>query len=186
MAKFEISPTPLAGVLVVRPQIFEDARGFFMESYSKSAFRDAGLELTFVQDNHSLSRAVGVLRGLHYQLPPFAQDKLVRCVRGKIWDVAVDLRRSSATFGQSFGIELSAENHTQLLVPVGFAHGFVTLEPNTEVCYKVTTPYAADCDAGVRWDDLALAVSWPAMADDVILSQKDQALPSLDGAKIFE
>lgn len=184
MAKFEISPTPLAGILVVRPQIFEDARGFFMETYAKSAFQDAGLDLTFVQDNHSLSRDVGVLRGLHYQLPPFAQDKLVRCVRGRIWDVAVDLRRSSATFGQSFGIELSAANHTQLLVPVGFAHGFVTLEPDTEVIYKVTAPYAADCDAGVRWDDPTLAVTWP--AGEVILSQKDQALPFLDGATVFE
>lgn len=185
MSKFEITKTPLDGLKIVKPRVFEDDRGFFMESYTQGDLATHGIDQVFVQDNHSLSREVGVLRGLHYQHAPFAQDKLVRVVRGRIWDVAVDIRRSSPTFRQWFGLELSAANKLQLLVPIGFAHGFVTLEPDTEVIYKVSAPYAADCDAGVRWDDSSLAVEWP-LAGDPVLSAKDRALPLLADARIFE
>lgn len=184
-SKFEIAGTPLDGLQIVKPRVFEDDRGFFMESYAQGDLAIHGIDQVFVQDNHSLSRETGVLRGLHYQHPPFAQDKLVRVVRGRVWDVAVDIRESSPTFRQWFGLELSAANKLQLLVPTGFAHGFVTLEPDTEVIYKVSAPYAADCDAGVRWDDPSLAVDWP-LEGEPILSAKDKALPLLADARIFE
>lgn len=185
MAKFEITPTPLDGLLIVQPRAFEDSRGFFIESYNQTELAPLGIAQTFIQDNHSLSREIGTLRGLHFQTPPFAQDKLVRVVRGRIWDVAVDIRRASPTFGQWFGLELSAENKTQLLVPVGFAHGFVTLEADTEVIYKVSALYSADCDAGIRWDDPALAVAWPLAGRAPVLSDKDMSLPLLADAAVF-
>lgn len=185
MAKFEITPTPLDGLLIVQPRAFEDSRGFFIESYNQTELAPLGVAQTFIQDNHSLSREIGTLRGLHFQTPPFAQDKLVRVVCGRIWDVAVDIRRASPTFGQWFGLELSAENKTQLLVPVGFAHGFVTLEADTEVIYKVSAPYSADCDAGIRWDDPALAVAWPLVGRAPVLSDKDMSLPLFADAAVF-
>ena len=185
MAKFEITPTPLDGLLIVQPRAFEDSRGFFIESYNQTELAPLGIAQTFIQDNHSLSREIGTLRGLHFQRPPFAQDKLVRVVRGRIWDVAVDIRRASPTFGQWFGLELSAENKTQLLVSVGFAHGFVTLEADTEVIYKVSAPYSADCDAGIRWDDPGLAVAWPLAGRAPVLSDKDMSLPLLADAAVF-
>lgn len=164
-------------VKLITPSKHGDARGFFSEVYNRARFREAGIDLDFVQDNHSLSRPAGTLRGLHYQSPPAAQAKLVRVVRGRIWDVAVDLRRGSPSYGRHVAAELSAESWSQLLVPVGFAHGFCTLEPDTEVIYKVTSHYAPEHDHGLRWDDPALGIAWPVAAGSVLLSDKDRALP---------
>jgi dTDP-4-dehydrorhamnose 3,5-epimerase len=169
-----VTPTRL-----LKPRRFGDERGWFCETYSAKAFADLGIDLVFVQDNHSMSRDAGVLRGLHFQAPPHAQAKLVRCTRGAIWDVAVDIRRGSPTLGQWVAAELSAENGHQLLVPVGFAHGFVTIQPDTEVQYKVSDIYAPDCEGGVIWNDPALALPWPLPAGGPILSAKDQNLPRL-------
>ncbi len=163
------------------PRIFRDDRGFFSETYSQRALAEAGLDVTFVQDNQSLSRAKGVVRGLHFQTLPHAQGKLVRVTRGAIYDVAVDLRQGSPTFGQHVGAELSAENWAQLWVPAGFAHGFCTLEPDTEVIYKVTDYYAPECDSGIAWDDPALAINWPIAPGEAVLSEKDKKLPKLAG-----
>ena len=174
--------TPLAGVYVVEPQVFGDARGFFMETYSKQAFAERGLAFDFVQDNHSLSTEVGTVRGLHYQLNPKAQTKLVRCIAGAIYDVAVDIRKDSPTFGQWFGIELSAEKKKQLLVPQGFAHGFCTLLPNTEVAYKVDELYSPEHDRGIRWNDPAIGIPWP--VEMPVLSAKDEQSPMLAEAEI--
>lgn len=164
-------------VLVLTPKKFGDHRGFFSEVYSQPALEAAGIELSFVQDNHSLSAARGVLRGLHFQRPPFAQDKLVRVIRGSILDVAVDIRKGSPTYGNHVSAVLSAENWKQILVPVGFAHGFVTLEPNTEVIYKVTARYAPESDAGVYFADPDLAIDWGVAHDEATLSDKDKKLP---------
>jgi len=166
-------------VISLTPARFGDERGFFSETYSAAAFAGLGVAATFVQDNQSLSRPKGVLRGLHFQTPPHAQGKLVRVVRGSILDVAVDIRAGSPTFGKHVAVELSASNWQQLWVPAGFAHGFCTLEDDTEVIYKVTDYYAPECDAGIRWDDPALAINWPVTAGEVILSAKDQKLPLL-------
>ncbi|SEG19356.1 dTDP-4-dehydrorhamnose 3,5-epimerase [Jhaorihella thermophila] len=174
----QIEETPLPGVLVLTPKRFGDARGFFSESWNRRVLADHGITLDFVQDNHSLSRAVNTVRGLHYQAPPHAQDKLVRCGRGRLFDVAVDIRRGSPTFGRWFGIELSAENGRQLLIPKGFLHGFVTREPDTEICYKCTDYYAPDCDGAVRWDDPDIGIDW-GLTGDPILSDKDAAAPRL-------
>ncbi|MEP3948243.1 dTDP-4-dehydrorhamnose 3,5-epimerase [Ascidiaceihabitans sp.] len=175
--KLTVEHTPLDGVLILTPARFGDARGFFSESWNRTTMRDAGLDLEFVQDNHSLSARKGTLRGLHFQTPPMAQDKLVRCGRGALYDVAVDIRSGSATFGQWFGVELSAENGRQLLVPAGFAHGFVTLQDDTEICYKCTAPYAPDCDAGIAWDDPDIGVNWG--ISEPVLSDKDALAPTL-------
>jgi dTDP-4-dehydrorhamnose 3,5-epimerase len=183
--KFELRPTALHELKTIEVRKFEDERGFFVESYSRPALAALGVDLEFIQDNHSLSRAKGTLRGIHYQLPPFAQDKLVRVVRGKIWDVGVDLRKSSPTFGQWFGMELSAASQTQLLIPAGFGHGFVTLESDTEVIYKVTSLYSAEHDRGVAWDDPSLAIAWP-LSEQPILSSKDRGLPLLADTQLFE
>lgn len=185
MSRFQIASSPLDGVKIVTVRAFEDERGWFMESYSSAALEPLGVGLTFVQDNHSLSRAAGTLRGLHYQLPPFAQDKLVRCVVGRIWDVAVDIRRRSPTFGHWFGVELSAANRLQLLVPAGFAHGFVTLERDSEVIYKVSAAYSESHETGIRWDDPTLAIDWPFVASHPVLSDRDQRLPPLSEATLF-
>jgi dTDP-4-dehydrorhamnose 3,5-epimerase len=174
-----IEDTAVPAVKIITPKRFCDARGFFSEVYSRLAFEEAGLALDFVQDNHSLSGAVGTVRGLHFQSPPFAQDKLIRVVRGRILDVAVDIRRSSSTYGQHVAIELSAENGHQLLVPMGFAHGFCTLEPNTEVLYKVTAYYAPAHDHGLAWDDPALGIGWPVASEEALLSDKDRRHPRL-------
>ena len=167
------------GVLAITPKKFGDARGFFSETYNKDLLTEAGINLEFVQDNQSLSTERGVVRGLHFQTPPHAQDKLVRVTRGSIIDVAVDIRKGSPTFGEHIAVELSADNWKQLLVPKGFAHGFCTLEPNTEVLYKVTDYYAPECDKGLAWDDPALGIDWRIIASEAILSDKDKIHPKL-------
>ncbi|TIT33744.1 MAG: dTDP-4-dehydrorhamnose 3,5-epimerase, partial [Mesorhizobium sp.] len=160
----EIRPLGLDGVLEIIPKRFGDTRGFFVETYNVERFSDAGIDLRFVQDNHSYSAAAGVLRGLHYQLPPRAQDKLLRVIRGRILDVAVDIRRSSKTFGKWVALDISAEKGNQILVPQGFAHGFVTLVPDTEVLYKVTDTYSPEHDRSIRFDDPAIGVEWPSLS----------------------
>lgn len=174
-----VEDTAIPAVKIVTPKKFGDHRGFFSETWSRKAFTDAGLDFDFVQDNQSLSAPAGTLRGLHFQSPPFAQDKLVRVTRGRILDVAVDIRASSETFGKHVAVELSAENWRQLLVPIGFAHGFVTLEPDTEVLYKVTAPYAPDNDHGLAFDDPALGIDWRLPLSGLTLSDKDRKHPRL-------
>lgn len=164
---------------LIKPRRFADDRGWFCETYSARTYADLGVTVAFRQDNHSMSRPAGVLRGLHFQRPPHVQAKLVRCVRGAIWDVAVDLRKESPTFGRYVAAELTAENGWQLFVPAGFAHGFLTLQPDTEVEYKVSDFYAPECDGGVIWNDPDLALPWPLKGAAPILSDKDQALPRL-------
>ena len=175
----DIRPTALAGVLEIRPTRFSDDRGFFSEVWSEEAFASAGIDLHFVQDNHSLSRDAGVLRGLHFQIPPFSQAKLVRVSRGAVFDVAVDLRRASPTYGQWVGIRLSAAEWNQMLIPSGFAHGFLALEPDCEVQYKVTAPYSREHDRAIRFDDPAIGIDWPIDRAALILSDKDRAAPLL-------
>ena len=182
----EVRELELAGVYEITPQRFGDDRGFFSETYSATGLAAAGIDMTFVQDNHSLSRKAGVLRGLHYQLPPFAQGKLVRVISGAILDVAVDIRKSSPTFGRWLALEVSAKRWNQILVPKGFAHGFVTLIPDTEVIYKVTERYAPECDRSIRFDDPAIGIDWRVSAADVTLSDKDRNAPLLADAEIFE
>ena len=174
-----VEDTAIPGVRIITPRKHGDYRGYFSEVYRRDVLAQAGLPLHFVQDNHSLSARKGTLRGLHFQAPPFAQDKLVRVLRGAILDVAVDLRASSATFGRHVAVELSAANWRQLLVPVGFAHGFCTLEPDTEVFYKVTSYYSAAHDLGLAWDDAALGIAWPVDARSAVLSDKDRRFPVL-------
>ena len=164
--------------MLIKPRRFADERGWFMESWSRRTLAELGVEAEFVQDNHSLSIPVGTLRGLHFQLPPHAQGKLVRCTAGRVMDYALDIRRGSPTWGRWVGTELSAENGHQLWVPVGFAHAFVTLEPDTEIAYKVTDYYAPACDAGIRWD--SVGIDWPLPPSGPVLSDKDKTLPPLD------
>lgn len=202
-----LTPTALPGVLIVEPAAFADDRGWFMESFNETrweaALREAGQPLPrrFVQDNHSCSRA-GVLRGLHYQLPPHAQGKLVRVVAGAAWDVAVDIRRGSPTYGRWVGVELSAANRLQLWVPEGFAHGFLALQDETHFLYKTTDVYARDCERAIRWDDPSLAIDWPLAAVSVtaagspsgavsgrpltapLVAPKDAAAPLLAAAEL--
>lgn len=166
-------------VVLFRPKKFGDSRGFFSETFNANAMQDAGFDLDFVQDNHSFSAPASVLRGLHYQKAPFAQDKLVRCSRGSILDVAVDIRKGSPTFGKYVSAVLSADNWSQLLIPIGFAHGLLTLEPNTEVQYKVTNFYSPECDANIRWDDPDIGIDWGVSADLLTLSEKDAVAPLL-------
>jgi dTDP-4-dehydrorhamnose 3,5-epimerase len=166
-------------VKIVTPKKFGDERGFFSETYSRQGLIEHAIDLTFVQDNQSLSAQVGTLRGLHFQLPPFAQDKLVRVTRGAIYDVAVDIRRQSPTFGQWVGAVISADEWNQILVPIGFAHGFCTIEPDTEVLYKVTAPYAPASERGIAWDDPDLAIDWPLQGGQPVLSGKDGENPTL-------
>lgn len=181
----KVTPTALPEVLLIEPRVFGDERGFFFESYHQARFDAAvGRAVAFAQDNHSRSRR-GVLRGLHYQLGAQAQGKLVRAVAGAIFDVAVDLRRSSPTFGGWVGVELSAENHRQLWIPEGFGHGFLTLSDVAEVLYKATTPYAPEAEGSVRWDDPRLAIAWPGLGEPPTLSAKDAAAPGLDAAQLF-
>ena len=173
-----LQSTELAGVLLIQPQTFADQRGFFLETYHLEKLRAAGLDATFVQDNWSVSKK-GVLRGLHFQAPPHAQGKLVRVTRGSIFDVAVDIRVGSPSYGRHVGATLSAVNWTQMWVPAGFAHGFCTLEPDTEVIYKVTEYYAPESDRGLKWDDPDLGIKWPVESGEATLSEKDRHLPVL-------
>jgi dTDP-4-dehydrorhamnose 3,5-epimerase len=178
------TPTAIPEVLVIEPKVFGDARGFFFESFNGKAFDEAvGRHVEFVQDNHSRS-AQGVLRGLHYQIQQ-PQGKLVRCVRGAVFDVAVDIRRSSPTFGQWVGEELSEDNHKQLWVPAGFAHGFLVLTETAEFLYKTTDYYAPAHERAIRWDDPSLAIAWPELGVAFTLSDKDRAASTLDGAELF-
>jgi dTDP-4-dehydrorhamnose 3,5-epimerase len=168
----------IEGPLLIAPKRFGDARGFFSETYNAGAMKAAGIDLVFVQDNHSASATAGTVRGLHYQAPPRAQAKLVRVPRGRILDVFVDIRRGSPTYGKHAAVELSAENWLQVLIPVGFAHGFCTLEPDTEVIYKTIDYYAPETEGGVRWNDPALGVTWPDFAG-AVMSPRDRELPLL-------
>lgn len=177
----EITPTPLPGVLVLTPQVHRDSRGSFSESWSRRRLAQAGIELDFVQENHSFNRAAGTLRGLHCQAAPAAQDKLVRVAAGAIWDVAVDVRRGSPHYGRWIGVELSADNARQLLVPRGFLHGFVTRAPDTSVIYKTTDYYAPETERAVHFADPDLAIDWGIAPDRVLVSEKDAAAPAFAG-----
>lgn len=173
----KIETTNLPDVLVLTPKRHGDARGFFSESWNRRTLEAAGLDLPdFVQDNHSMSETAGTLRGLHFQAPPHAQGKLVRCGRGALFDVAVDIRTGSPTYGDWFGVELSYENGRQMWIPAGFAHGFLTLQPMTEICYKCTDYYAPEADGALRWD--SCGIDW-SLTGDPILSAKDAAAPPL-------
>lgn len=179
----KIEQTPISGLLVLTPPRFGDDRGFFCESWSKRTLAKFSINDDFVQDNHSVSKVVGTLRGMHCQVAPHAQAKLVRCGRGRLFDVAVDIRQGSPTFGQWYGLELSADNGKQLLIPTGFLHGFVTREPDTEIIYKCSDYYAPECDRSVRYDDPSIGIDWRLGTTQPIVSQKDKdavALNDLD------
>lgn len=176
----EVKATDLPGVFLLKVRRFADARGYFVETYNQRAFQMAGLDVRFVQDNQSFSIEPGTIRGLHFQLPPEPQAKLVRVLRGSIFDVAVDLRVDSATYGKWLSSHLTAEGGEQLFIPRGFGHGFCTLEPNTEVAYKVDGYYAPACDSGIIWNDPTLNIDWPVAPAQAILSDKDRALGRFD------
>ncbi|MGV2939594.1 dTDP-4-dehydrorhamnose 3,5-epimerase [Mesobacillus sp. LC4] len=178
----KFTKTNLDGVIIVEPTVFGDHRGWFMETYNEKSFLECGIDIKFIQDNQSFSATKGTLRGLHYQLNPKSQTKLIRCTRGAIYDVAVDIRKGSPSFGKWFGIELDAENKKQLLVPKGYAHGFITLAENTEVQYKVDELYAPELDRGIIWNDPQIEIDWP-MDIKPILSEKDQLAPLLKSAE---
>lgn len=173
----QIEHTKLSGVLLITPARFGDHRGFFSESWNRQRMLDHGIDIEFVQDNHSISAQVGTVRGLHFQAPPHAQDKLVRCGKGRLFDVAVDIRKGSPTYGHWVGEELSFENGKQLLVPKGFLHGFMTLEPDTEIIYKCSDYYAPECDGAVRWE--SCGIDWPLDVAAPVLSDKDKIAPLL-------
>jgi dTDP-4-dehydrorhamnose 3,5-epimerase len=175
----EVRPLGLDGVLEIVPRRFQDPRGFFSEVHNAARFREHGIDLDFVQDNHSYSAPRGTLRGLHFQTPPFAQAKLVRVLRGAVFDVAVDIRKGSPDFGKWVGVTLTPQSWNQILVPVGFAHGFLTLEPDTEVFYKVTAPYSPAHDRAIRFNDPSIAIAWPAIGEAFAISEKDNAAPLL-------
>ena len=182
----KVTPTAIEGLLILEPKVFGDERGFFLESFNQKAFDDTlGQEVRFVQDNHSRS-AKGVLRGLHYQLPPHSQGKLVRVTQGAVFDVAVDMRRSSPTFGRWVGVELSGQNHRQLWLPPGMAHGFLVTSDSADFLYKTTAYYAPQAERCVRWDDPAIGIDWPALGRMPTLSTKDAAAPCLDQATTFD
>ncbi|MBC7138829.1 MAG: dTDP-4-dehydrorhamnose 3,5-epimerase [Defluviimonas sp.] len=172
----EITDTALPGVKILTPRRFGDERGFFSEVWNRQTWAAQGIDIDFVQDNHSLSRLPGTVRGLHFQAPPHAQDKLVRCGAGAVWDVAVDIRRGSPSYGQWVGVELSAVNGRQLLIPRGFLHGFATLTPDAELLYKCSDVYAPDCDGAVRFD--SLGIDWKIDTGSAILSDKDASAPA--------
>ncbi len=172
----QIEHSALPGVMILTPARFGDARGFFSESWSRKRLAEAGIDLDFVQDNHSVSARAGTLRGLHFQSPPHAQAKLVRCGRGALWDVAVDIRAGSPSYGQWVGVDLTAENGRQLLIPAGFLHGFVTRTDDTEIVYKCSDYYAPECDGAVAWD--SVGIDW-GLTEAPILSAKDAAAPAL-------
>ncbi len=178
----KVTPLRLQGASIIEPIVHGDSRGYFMESYNEAIFQQQGINYDFIQDNQSLSAEPGVLRGLHYQLNPKAQTKLLRVLSGAIYDVIVDIRRNSPTFGQWVGVILSEHNHRQILVPNGFAHGFCTLVPNTQVFYKVDEYYSPENDRGILWNDPALGIDWP--TSNPILSDKDQRHPLLKDAEL--
>ncbi|WP_084455136.1 dTDP-4-dehydrorhamnose 3,5-epimerase [Comamonas composti] len=181
----KVTPTAIPEVMVIEPRVFGDERGFFMESFNQKAFNEAtGTNLEFVQDNHSRSSR-GVLRGLHYQLPPHAQGKLVRVTQGAVFDVAVDVRKQSPSFGKWVGVELNSKNHKQLWIPPGFAHGFLVLSEIADFLYKTTEYYAPDFDRGVLWRDSIIGIQWPKLEADFLLSTKDENQPLLSSAEIF-
>jgi dTDP-4-dehydrorhamnose 3,5-epimerase len=181
---YTVIPTAIPDVLILEPKVFGDARGFFFESFNQADFQTAtGLDVSFVQDNHSRS-AKGVLRGLHYQLPPKAQGKLVRVVRGAVFDVAVDIRQGSPTFGQWVGVELSEDNHRQFWIPPGFAHGFVTLTDTADFLYKTTDDYSPPHDRGIAWNDPAIGIQWPDVGVAPLLSGKDSTAKLLAEADL--
>ncbi len=185
----QIETTALEGVLILTPQRHGDARGFFSESWNRARMEAADIYIDFVQDNHSVSEASGTVRGLHFQTPPHAQAKLVRCGRGALWDVAVDIRRGSPTYGQWIGCDLSFENGRQVLIHAGFAHGFVTRAPGTEIIYKCSDYYAPDCDRALAFDDPDLGIDWGVGRDQAQLSAKDAAAPgfaTLDSPFVYE
>lgn len=179
----QIEHTPLDGLIVITPKRFGDARGFFCESFSKRAMAQQGLDIEWVQDNHSLSQAVGTVRGLHFQAPPHAQAKLVRCGRGALFDVAVDIRLGSPSYGRWFGTTLSFDNGRQMLIPAGFLHGFVTRMPDTEIVYKCSDYYAPECDGAVRFDSPEIGIDWALNGLPAILSDKDQNAAPFDTFK---
>jgi dTDP-4-dehydrorhamnose 3,5-epimerase len=182
----EITTVSLPGVSILKPKRLQDGRGFFCETYNKQRMQEAGIDVEFIQDNVSLSQLPGTLRGLHFQAEPFAQAKLVSVVKGAALDVVVDLRRSSPTFGQHFSIELSEAEGNQVFIPVGFAHGFLTLAPDTLFAYKVSEYYAPDHDTGIRFDDDVLSINWGEQPDLIVASDKDLQLPCFDpNAKYF-
>ena len=174
----QIEDTPLAGLRVLTPRRFGDERGFFSESWNRRLLAEHGMDYDFVQDNHSVSARINTVRGLHFQSPPHAQAKLVRCGKGRLFDVAVDIRKGSPTFGQWFGVELSFENGRQLMIPAGFLHGFATREPDTEIIYKCTDYYSPTSDGAVRYDDPGIGIDW-GLTGAAILSDKDAAAPRL-------
>ena len=174
---------PLAGLCLLTPKRFGDDRGFFAETWNQKTLSDLGIDLNFVQDNHSFSRTVGTIRGLHYQSPPHTQAKLVRCGRGRLFDMAVDIRAGSPKYGQWYGVELSFENAQQLLIPAGFLHGFITLEPDTEIVYKCSDFYAPECDGAIRFDDPDIGINWPEASSAPVLSEKDMKAPYLKDFK---
>jgi len=175
----KIEATDIDGVKIIWPDKFGDHRGFFSETFNSEKLKSSGLDLSFCQDNHSLSERAGTLRGLHFQIRPYAQDKLLRVARGAIYDVAVDIRAGSPDFGKWVGYEISAKLWNQIFIPAGFAHGFCTLEDNTEVMYKVTAPYSPESERGIAWNDEELAIDWPIENREPILSEKDTNYPEL-------
>ncbi len=179
---FTFSECDIPGLVVIEPRVFPDSRGFFMESFKESDFLKAGIDIRFVQDNHSVS-SKNVVRGLHFQKPPAAQAKLVRVVRGVVWDVAVDLRTGSPTFGRWFGIELSETNRRMFYIPAGFGHGFIALVDDTHLLYKCSAEYSPADDGGVRWDDPDIGIKWP--VENPLVSEKDALLPRLSAVRAF-
>lgn len=178
----QVLPTPIDDVKLVKLRVFGDARGQFFETWSQQKFTEAGLPMNFVQDNQAGSAAVGTMRGLHYQTAPHAQGKLIGVIRGSIFDVAVDIRHGSPTFGRSIGVTLTAAEPARLWVPPGFAHGYVTLEPDTEVVYKVTSGYAPQAEGGIRWNDPAIGIDWPIPPAQMIVNDRDRNWPLLADA----
>lgn len=178
----KVIKTDIKDLLIIEPNVFGDYRGWFSETYNEKVFKDSGIDIIFKQDNHSYSKQKGVLRGLHFQNEPYAQSKLVRCTKGKIWDVAVDLRKSSPTYLKWVGIELTPENHKMFLIPQGFAHGFITLDEDTEVQYKVDNLYNSDTDRSIQYNDPDINVIWP--FTEIILSDKDKNAPILKNSDV--
>ena len=186
MGKISVETCHIEGLKVITPQVFGDARGYFMETYNYNDYKEAGIDQVFVQDNQSASKK-GVLRGLHFQRPPHAQSKLVRCVRGAVLDVAVDIRRGSPTYGRHVAVELTEDNHLQLFIPRGFAHGFAVLSAEAVFQYKCDDYYAPEAEDGIAWDDPSLGIDWRIPEEKIILSEKDRRRPRLSDAEgVFE